>query len=212
MKIEDKIAATIKRIMKEKGVTHDELATALGVSRPTLTQILNGKIGMGVDRMHAIANFLQIDPTSLNVMYSNEGDSYVIIANDTLRKIPHLSLEKLHNWSYYMEQMKDKEDIKYIYGSHQGNEPLFYFDNDNEIFSPKIEKGDQITVQPGKEPKDGSIVICQINGIETNLVRKYMTDGLHVYLKSNDNLPMQSYIKEQVKIIAVVVAVTKNFS
>ena len=55
----------IAKVRKEKGMTQDELAHAIGLSRPYLAQIEKGTRKLSADRQKEIADALGVDASTL---------------------------------------------------------------------------------------------------------------------------------------------------
>ena len=51
----------IKARMKDMGITQKEVADAIGIAAPTVSQKINGIRPMGLDEARTLANLLKID-------------------------------------------------------------------------------------------------------------------------------------------------------
>ena len=55
------IVSNIKRIREQKGYTQDNMAVELGITQATYARIESEQIGLSLDRLQKIANFLDTD-------------------------------------------------------------------------------------------------------------------------------------------------------
>lgn len=61
------VAGNIRAEVARRGMLQSELADALHLTRPTVSQILNGTTAITLDRLEQIADVLQVDAAALVV-------------------------------------------------------------------------------------------------------------------------------------------------
>lgn len=61
------VAANIRAEVARRGMLQSELADRLNLTRPTVSQILNGTTAITLDRLEQIADVLQVDAAALVV-------------------------------------------------------------------------------------------------------------------------------------------------
>ena len=64
-KLQETIAEEIRVLMARRRITQGDLAELLGVSRPTLSSRMNGRVPWTVDELEALANYFDMPITAL---------------------------------------------------------------------------------------------------------------------------------------------------
>lgn len=103
----DTFPINLKELLKERGITQAELATAIGVSKGTMSDWLSGRFFPRPKYIEAIAEYFNVDAADLQ---RNKKSSPPSIDDELLRLYKALSAEK-------QDQVKDY--IKYLVQQRQ---------------------------------------------------------------------------------------------
>ncbi|MBA3783222.1 MAG: helix-turn-helix transcriptional regulator [Nocardioides sp.] len=60
-----RLSARVRELRQERGVTQQQLADAIGVHRVNLNRFENGRADLGVSRIRALAEALNVEPSQL---------------------------------------------------------------------------------------------------------------------------------------------------
>lgn len=101
------IGARIRQLREEMGMSQDQLANELGLSRPVVTKIENGKKAINSLELRLIADVLRVTTDSLTSFKEEE--------NETL-----VRLFRARNADGNTELMKSVEQIEYIFNEILG--------------------------------------------------------------------------------------------
>lgn len=185
-------ATRIKTRMKELGMTHEELANKLGITRGAITHYLAGRRVPPLKQFQKLASILKADPAWLQFGTKTELENPAKITKSskepTKLPIPILS------WT----QATELTDITKI--SHDEIKewlPDFYTDKKHWYAlrikgdamvapvgsSKSFHEGDIIIVDPNKEAKHGDFVIALLPRSKEATFKQYVNDGGVDYLK-----------------------------
>lgn len=179
---------TIKRLMAERGMTHEELARATGLTRPNITQIVNGRNKSPTEK------HLKVFSKAFNMTV--EQLVAEIYGTPSGRKYPPLSekqklgnLIKIPLYTEYPYHAGDGvvEPFDYIYRrqSEPEEENIEGYVVRGTCLKPLINDGDIIIIDRERAIENGDIVACTING-ELHVARLKRYDN-ELWLENNES-------------------------
>lgn len=176
-------ADRIKSRMKELGLTQEELASKLGITRGAVTHYLAGRRVPPLRQFHSLAAVLKTDPAWLQFGKSNEGLKSTI----AYRPIPILS------WEQATQQTNPSklkpEDIKEFIPHFFTDQLRWYalrVKGDSMVAmsgKKSFNEGDIIIVDPDKTAKHGDFIIAVLPRAKEVTFKQYVIDGGIEYLK-----------------------------
>jgi SOS-response transcriptional repressor LexA len=182
--------ARIKKIILKRGITHQKLATALGISRPAVSFLLSGDHSFSLEQIDKIAIFLKIDPVEL--LYGKKKiKSYVekFGGNAKMRTfyIPLLHPAEAHRWSLKdMEKLLSDPNRELMPVSSELKDsfaiPLYDMAMISEK-APSLSYNDLLIYDPKRKPSNGDYVIVKLSANEESICRKYMLSNDMLTLK-----------------------------
>lgn len=206
-------ADRIRSRMKELGLTQEELADKLGITRGAVTHYLAGRRVPPLSKFNEIARVLKADAAWLQfgtTVESQPSTKATMNAAHTsaYRSIPILSWEQAAK-SPNVKNLK-QEDISETV-PHIFTDQLQWYalrvkgDSMTSVSGGKsFQDGDIILVNPDASPKDGDFVIAIIGKSKEATLKQFVIDGGIKYLKPlNTQYPISSFEKGTA-IIAVV--------
>lgn len=107
------IGDNIKRLREARGMTQEQLADQIGVTRPTVTQWETGWSSPRMGRVTQIAGALNVDP--MDLLSDDESLEQVVASDPVLGQIVHRYLQMdekgrraLDSVSYYLVSLDDR--------------------------------------------------------------------------------------------------------
>ncbi|WP_093320253.1 LexA family protein [Thorsellia anophelis] len=203
----------VKNKMKETGVSQDKLGEMIGKTQGAIGHWLNGRRQPSVEEIAEMMKALNLTEIILNsdgsasLSTDNNIKAPKVIKESATDSFPVVSWVSAGNWSEAIENTSliDKwsnTNAKVSYKS-------FWLEvKGSSMTAPSglsIPEGMLILVDPEKEYKSGSLVVAKLENDNEATFKKYVEDGGNRYLVGlNPNWPVIS-IREDCKIIGVVV-------
>ena len=185
----------IKLRMKELGLTQEELANKMGLTRGAVTHYLAGRRVPPLKQFQKLASILKTDPAWLQFGSNAKNISAPIKKTEKHEKItskyypiPILSWNQAAQFIDVSKIKKDeiKEWLSYYFTDH----PRWYalrIKGDSMIASvghgKTFHEGDIIIVDPDKDAKHGDFVIAVLPRAKEVTFKQYVQDGGIHYLK-----------------------------
>ncbi|MHC1772983.1 MAG: LexA family protein [Flexilinea sp.] len=192
---------------KNKGVSQEEVANFLGVSRVTYTRYENGSRSPDKETLVKLANYFGVSTDFLlEVKESANSEKHRWIP--VLGKIPAgLPIEAVDLIVGYVEMPADKLP----------NQELYALLVQGDSMEPQIMDGDIVIFRPQQDAENGQLVIVRLNGHEATLKKmKKMDEGIMLIPNNQPKYePMffnwQQITSLPVEIIGVVVELRRSF-
>lgn len=177
----------IKQLLKDKGWKQGDLAAATGISDSSLSQYLNGRIGMSFETIDAIAHVFNVEPSwviygvgkkNRDALEITEKAGYIVIpvltwdqavtykTEDKQRYMDDSMIEKISvTSSKFSNSFALKVQGNSMIGGMRHN---FYED-------------DIIVIHPDLKPKNSDFVIVKPQGYDVPILRQFYREGGRVY-------------------------------
>ncbi|MBR2924243.1 MAG: helix-turn-helix transcriptional regulator [Clostridia bacterium] len=170
----------LRGLMKEKGISQQTLAEAVGVARQTISQYMDGKAQPTIDKFSLIADFFDVSADYLlgktPVEEINIEKKAISKATGLNRKSLQLlekyqapaSREIINNFIQYICKKESIQMTGFIHGSHQVQSKGFYF-----VFKFNDHNECEIIMDPNEQIR----WICHrlASGFEEELIQKYVS-------------------------------------
>lgn len=185
-------ADRIRSRMKELGLTQEELADKLGITRGAVTHYLAGRRVPPLSKFNEIARVLKADAAWLQFGTVIEAQPATKTGKTAAHATAHRSIPIL-SWEQAAKNPQVKslkqEDIKETI-PHIFTDQLQWYalrvKGDSMVASSgskSFHEGDVIVVDPDKEPKHGDFVIAVLPKAKEATFKQYVVDGGKKYLK-----------------------------
>ena len=202
----------LKSKMKELGLTQEELAKKMGVTRSAVAHYVQGTRHPPVRQIIKLASILKIDPAWLQFGKTQESaNSSSQKPKQSSNRIPVLDWHQVLNFN--PDDSKDKshkQDYLEYFNRNQTDCYALLIKGDSMV-SPlgqgiNFNQGSYIVVDPNKTPTHGSFVLSVSNNKKEAILRQYIEEGGTTYLKPlNPQYPLIQF-ERNTKILGVVVA------
>ena len=200
-------AARLKLKMKELGLTQEELARKLGVTRSAVAHYVQGTRHPPLKQMVKLAGILKVDPAWLQFGKVQEHSANLKQSSiKTKNRIPIL------NWNQASSYSSDETyNSKLEYFSSNDIECYALQIKGDSMVSPSLQSisftpGSYAIVDPNGIVTHGCYVIAAANNKKEVILRQYIEEGGVRYLKPlNSQYPLLQ-IEKSVKILGVVIS------
>lgn len=183
----------IKSCMKELGMTQEELANKMGITRGAVTHYLAGRRVPPLKQFQKLASILKADPAWLQFGTANERASAKKVAEKqektiTQSPVPILSWEQA---AEFMNVAKMRRDEIKEWVPHFSTDKSRWYAlriKGDSMTAPlgqnkNFHEGDIIIVDPDKEAKHNDFVIALLPRAKEVTFKQYVLDGGVRYLK-----------------------------
>lgn len=187
------IAKNIKRLRESRDMTQEELAKAIGMSRPAVTQWETGWSQPRMGTIEKLADFFKVskleiigDDTDLNNrLHKATSSEASVVGGMPTGHVPLLG--RVHAGNPVEPDTFDGETVLI---------PQFLIDNDPDCYALEAEgdcmdkvypEGCIIVVSPNKQPQNGSVAVVSIDGEEYVMRRMYRTPNTLVLSPDSHN-------------------------
>lgn len=192
---------------KNKGVSQEEVANFLGVSRVTYTRYENGTRSPDKETLVKLANYFEVSTDFLlevKTSANSENRRWVPV----LGKIPAgLPIEAVDSIIGYVELPADQHP----------NTNLYALLVQGDSMEPQVMDGDIVIFKPQPDADSGQLVIVRLNGHEATLKKlKKMDEGIMLIPNNQPKhepifFNWQQIASLPVEIIGVVVELRRSF-
>lgn len=191
------------------GMTQDELAQRVGVSKASISRWESGDISnMRRDRIQKLAEALRVSPIALldeetdGLKGIDEGSNINAVFSDSFRMIPVFESVSAGFGAYADGQIVDYMPLRIVSDAEAAETIAIRVTGDS--MSPKIEDGDLIQCHKQESVDSGSIAVVLLDG-EEGLVKRvvYGTDWIELQ-SINPYYPPRRFEGEEVLRIRVV--------
>jgi SOS-response transcriptional repressor LexA len=184
----------IKDRMKELGLTQEDVAKKMGITRGAITHYLAGRRQPPLSQFSKLALILEVDPSWLQFGTAEKTKNH-FETNSEIEKTNQLTkLIPIYSW----EQISSLSESKKI-DNNQIEEyvPHFYADKSSWYalrvkgdsmtaplgYGKSFNEGDILIVDPEKPISHGDFVVVLMHGAEEATFKQYVVDGGIRYLK-----------------------------
>ena len=172
-----RIGPSIKRIRTAKGLTLDQVATHVGVSKATISKIENGKQGLSVELIDRLAVALDVPVMQIYT----DADRNGVESTDVKGTVPLISWVQAGAWNEAIDNLQPGQGER-VATTYKAKERTYALRVRNDSMEPKFPEGCTIIVEPDDDPTPGKYVIVRQNGNEATF-KQLMRDGDKLYLK-----------------------------
>ena len=168
------IGGKIRRYRKLAGLTTEELAKRVNVSRPTISRYESDEINISVDMIGKIAKALNISPVELLDL------SYL---DSEVEAVPVPTLGEVAGGPP-IDALEDAYEEFSISKALAQRGTFATFKIKGESMSPKINDGDVVLVQYGADVASGDVAICYLFDYQVTCKKIFFLDGGKVRLQA----------------------------
>lgn len=196
----------LKSKMKELGLTQEELAKKLGVTRSAVAHYVQGTRHPPLKQVIKLAAVLKTDPSWLQFGKVQESTITKSSTKKLANRIPVLEWNEV---ATYSADDSHKNTLEYFSYSHEACYAIQI--KGDSMVSPIIQSisfnpGSYVVIASNKTPEYGSYVIVTGSNKKEALLRQYIEEGGIVYLKPlNPQYPLMR-MEKTTKILGVVIA------
>jgi len=231
---------SFKKMRKSKGLTQDDLAKAVGVTRQSVQKWESDSSKPSFDKWGSIENALGVDKAWILEISGNDlSHAFSDIFTDyqlpntppntsphhephQTIKIPLISWVQAGDWQYAADPMPPGVADEWIETSATRSEHAYALTVHGDSMEPEFASGDIITVDPERQAENGSYVVVK-NGAEATFkqyvkngaeatFKQYVMDGPSVFLKPlNNRYPIKDMTGVDFRIVGVVVEKRKRY-
>lgn len=181
-----------KTLMKEQGVTQEQLAEHLGITKGAVSHWLNARREPGLEEIARILEFLgkknfSVGAGGLIVDDPLKGDVEYVGPYKPGKKYPVLSSVKAGAWGEAVEAYTLKDiDLWLESDAHIQGEAFWLEVEGDSMTAPvglSIPEGTFVLFDTGRAPVNGSLVIAKLSDTNEATFKKLIVDGGQKYLK-----------------------------
>lgn len=179
--VKNELGARIRSARKKAKLTQDQLASRLGLKRPTVTQWETGATTPHANRLEEIAEALGLPRLEL---FGESADSNVREGPGMARYVPEISWVQAGAWMEVADVQEDLQELTHWPCPVPCSERTFCLRVEGDSMAPSFPRGMLIYVDPDVPAISGRkvVAICGDSGSAT--FRQYFEDGGHRYLKA----------------------------
>lgn len=178
------ISANIKRMRLDEGLTQEQLAEKLGVTRSTVTQ---WETGWSQPRMGAISKLASVFGVSVSEMVEDRSNppKGAIFPTASPRATAPL-LGRVHAGSAQEPEVLEDE-IELPHGIRTAHPNAYFLQVEGDCMDKVYPEGCYILVDPDREPASGSIAAVAIDGCDAVMRRLLRTPSTMVLAPESTN-------------------------
>ncbi|MBV9575321.1 MAG: helix-turn-helix domain-containing protein [Gammaproteobacteria bacterium] len=204
-------AGRLKIKMKEVGLTQEELARKLGLTRSAVAHYVQGTRHPPIKTVLKLATILNTDPAWLQ--FGKLQEQPKTNRQQTIKHQNHIPIiDWQHAIDYHSEKNFDKNQKYLKYFSYQDIACYALLIKGDAMIAPPLSQnlsfnpGSYIVINPNKLPEHNSYVIVATTSKKEPILRQYIEEGGFIYLKPlNPQYPLVQ-LERNTKILGVVVA------
>jgi len=171
-----KLAANIKSLMREKGISTTELARQINISQPVLHRLATGETtNPRIGTLIPIARFFSV---TLDQLLGNTTQ----ITTQSWTTVPLLTLDQIINWLDHRLSMPPL--TKFVSTNIPANKNNYAIQINNSVMQPRFSEGTLLIINPDYIPEDQDFIIVHSKGQKYASFKQLLTDGETSYLKS----------------------------
>jgi SOS-response transcriptional repressor LexA len=178
IKLEQQFLTLVKAKLKEKGLTQEDLASVLKVSRAQVGHYLSGNSSMSLQKFIVLARYLDVQNERIVTKALANMHDVIKITGET----PILMMQEAHTWRDIMHTAKQDPNRQKIGITDIDNPYCYGIIVENDVMAPEFKKGDQLLIDPDKTPTSNSYVIARLLNSNENILRQYVIDGGKIHL------------------------------
>lgn len=199
------LATNIRRLLKEKNKTQNELAEYVGVSKTTVSEWIAAKKYPRIEKIQAIAEYFDVyrsDITESKVKNQSKAVRIPVLGK-VIAGIPIEAIEEIIDYEEITEQMARTGDF-------------FALQVTGDSMEPQMSKGDVVIVRKQEDIDSGQIGIILVNGDEATVKKVLKKENGIMLVPFNSDYEPWFYDQydietKPVKIIGRVVELRKKY-
>lgn len=203
------VANRLKELMEKGNVSAYALANATDLNQPTITRILNGESKQPKKaNLDALAKYFGV---STEWLMFGGGEKYLMKNQvDFFQQIPLISTVQAGGWGQ-LQELESEDVIEWIRSSRPKRSNTFALRVQGDSMSPMFQDGSIVIVEPDEALKHGSYVIAKCNNDTEVTFKQYAVDAGRAYLRPLNTQYPTLEIKEDCRIIGIVVESVTRF-
>ncbi len=178
--VEDGLGARIRRARLKAKLTQSQLATRMGVSRPTITQWETGATTPHAAKLEELAKHLGLPRLEL---FGGSGDPNVREGPGTARYVPEISWAQAGAWAEDLDVQVNLQEAPHWPCPVPCSERTFCLRVEGESMAPAFPRGVLIYVDPEVPPTSGRKVVAACDDGSATF-KQYFEDSGQQYLKA----------------------------
>ena len=183
----------VKELRKKAGIQQKELAIAIGVSNPTVSEWENGKKDPSGERLKKLANFFQVD--ELVILGRAVPQSFIRISKSSVPIIGEIACGTPITAEQNIEGYADLPD---------GCRADFALRCKGDSMEPTFENGDLVLIRQTPDFQNGQIAAVGILG-DATLKHIYRQDDKVICVSENSAYAPQTFQAQDVTIYGIAV-------
>lgn len=186
--VKDGLGERIRRARVKAGLTQQQLADKLGLTRPTITQWETGATTPHAKKLEELAKALGLP--RLEIFGRSDVDRNVRDGPGVARYVPEISWVQAGAWTEVADVQVDLQEVPHWPCPVPCSERAFCLRVQGDSMAPAFPRGVLIYVDPEVPPMSGRkvVAVCEETGAAT--FKQYFEDGGQKYLKAmNPNWP-----------------------
>lgn len=195
------IAERLKKMRKERGLSMDEVAKRLSVSRQTVFKYEHGIItNIPLEKIEVLAELYGVEPADI------VGWEEVEQPKKKARRVPVYGRIAA---GLPLEAVQDVDDWEEVPAEWSGDYLALRVQGDS--MTPRICSGDVVIIRRQPTAEDGQLAACYVNGYDATLKRIQHAGDQIILMANNPAYPPQIYPAKDVTILGVVVELRAKF-
>lgn len=190
--VQTHIGVSIKKARLAAGLTQQQLAKAMGVTRPTVTMWESGATTPSTRKLDELADALGLSRVQFFESKEVREASNVRSGPETARWVPEISWINAGAWKEVGHVIEDLTETQHWPCPVACSPKTFCLRVEGDSMSPAYPRGTLIYVDPEVPPTSGKRVVAMSENWEKATFKQYLEDGDERYLKAmNPNWPQQ---------------------
>lgn len=203
------VADVLNNLLKKHNLNSARLGSFIDIPRATITNIVRGKTtDPRVSTLQAIADYFNV---TVGQLLGREG-----LADDPMKSMKQqivriIDWEQACNWKNILSDSEMLKTSKRISIDSASNQNIFALNVVGDAMSPQFHEGTILIVDPDKTPKNRDFVIACVDETQDVMFRQLFTEGKFRFLKAANHTFSSYEMKQNDKIIGVVIQARNEF-
>lgn len=179
--VENELGVRIKDARKKAGLTQEQLATKMGVKRPTITQWETGATTPHARKLEELAKALGLPRLEL---FGGPLAPNTRQGPEIARYVPEISWVQAGAWTEVVDVQVDLQEVVHWPCPVPCSDRTFCLRVEGDSMAPAFPRGTLIYVDPEIPPLSGRKVVAMCDGYEKATFKQYFEEGDSRYLKA----------------------------
>lgn len=181
-----------KSLMKDRGVTQEQLAEHLGITKGAVSHWLNARREPSLGEIARILEFLgkrnfSVGAGGLIIDETLKGDVEYVGPYKAGKKYPVISSVKAGSWGEAVEAYTLKDIDQWLESDAHIQGDAFWLEVEGDSMTApvglSVPEGTYVLFDTGRDPVNGSLVIAKLSDTNEATFKKLIIDGGQKYLK-----------------------------